>query len=492
MSKAPLSPHLVVADPHGEIYDHPDLLMLCRRGNQWGLPRPDELIPLPPESELFLLPKRKACGLNPTTGEIEIVEDCLAVAAFLAPAHTISAHPVYAQDPDAPLLPLFAYGAVGFANEMFYVCAKLVDQDQRQIFRQISRDKIAKKSRQLLKAYPKNRLVAHILNNCVARYDCPAARNFALGRFEAPLPTSQACNAHCICCISSQDKGSAIKTTPQCRINFTPTAAEICEVMQIHASHEQKTPIFSFGQGCEGDPLINADLLARAIQKYRDQGGHGTINCNTNASKPEAIPLLAKAGLTSMRVSMNSAQEKLYTRYYRCQSYTFKDVQESIRLAREENIFVSINLLFFPGLTDTEEELEALANLVGSNGVSMIQWRNLNVDPVWYYQLMTDFSLDVQQTNFPSSNAINLQDQTKSATSGMGLGTFMHLLRKLCPWLIYGYFNPYLDDHPTLKSPTLGTWQMPDWQKILASEDEKSTKSEDIADTTYTRETDLI
>ena len=269
MSKAPITPHLLVADPSGDIYDHPDLLMLCRRGNQWGVPRPDELIPLPPESELFLLPKRRPCGLNPETGEIEIVEDSLAVAAFLAPAHTMSAHPAYMQEDDAPLLPLFAYGAVGFANEMFYVCAQLVDHDQRQRFRQISREKIAKKARQLQKNYPKNRLVAHILNNCVARYDCPAARNFALGRFEAPLPTSQACNAHCLGCISLQEKDSPIKTTPQCRISFTPTAAEICEVMTIHAGRETKQPIFSFGQGCEGDPLMNADLLASAIEQYR-------------------------------------------------------------------------------------------------------------------------------------------------------------------------------------------------------------------------------
>ena len=35
----------------------------------------------------------------------------------------------------APLLPLFAYGAVGFAHGRFYVCARKVDQDPRQQFR---------------------------------------------------------------------------------------------------------------------------------------------------------------------------------------------------------------------------------------------------------------------------------------------------------------------------------------------------------------------
>lgn len=31
------------------------------------------------------------------------------------------------------MLPLFAYGAVGFANGRFYVCAKKVDEDVRQV-----------------------------------------------------------------------------------------------------------------------------------------------------------------------------------------------------------------------------------------------------------------------------------------------------------------------------------------------------------------------
>ena len=95
MAAPRLEPHLVMADQSGNIYDDPQLLMVCRRGAQWGLPRPDELMPLPEESELFLLPGRRAVGLNPESGETEVL-DQLAVAAFAAPAHTLSA-------PAAPL-----------------------------------------------------------------------------------------------------------------------------------------------------------------------------------------------------------------------------------------------------------------------------------------------------------------------------------------------------------------------------------------------------
>ena len=435
MSQQDLELHALMADSEGNIYDHPDLLMVCLRGGEWGRPRPSEVIPLPKESELFLLPGRSAVGLNTETGEMEEIEDALAVAAFLAPAHTLSAHPAYLERAGAPMLPLFAYCAVGFARDRMYVCAKKVDTDPRQQFANIPKAKIEREARRLLKNYPQNRLIQHIINNCVARYDCPAARNFALGRFEAPLPTSTTCNARCIGCISSQEKDSAITVTPQCRLTFTPKPQEIVEVMRIHAEREQKQPVFSFGQGCEGDPLQNAKLLTESIALFRKTGGHGTVNCNTNASHPEALHDLACAGLTSIRVSMNSAQKDLYHAYYRPRGYDFEDIRSALREARTHELFISLNLLFFPGLTDTEEELEALSHLVQSCGVSMIQWRNLNIDPQWFFQYITETC------------------GITPKTCGMGLETFMKRLKKSCPWLRYGYFNPYLGDKADLTAP---------------------------------------
>ncbi|MDR2727357.1 MAG: radical SAM protein, partial [Deltaproteobacteria bacterium] len=283
MAASSIRPHLVVADAAGHIYDHPDLLLLCRRGQEWGLPRPDELMPLPDESELFRLPGRRAVGFDPQTGQTEIMEE-LAVAAFVAPAHTLTAHPVYVSDPDAPVLPLFAYGAVGFANDRLYVCAKRVDTDTRQIFRGIARTRLESMARRLAGAYPENRLMQHLMFNCVLRYACPAARNLCLGRYEAPLPVSHACNARCVACISQQETSSKIGATPQNRLRFTPSARELVEVMAHHGRKETRSPVFSFGQGCEGEPLLEARRLVEAVQAFRAGGGVGTINLNSNAS----------------------------------------------------------------------------------------------------------------------------------------------------------------------------------------------------------------
>ncbi len=419
MAKNLITPHALFADKDGKIYDHPDLLMLCRRGSQLTLPRPDELIPLPEESDLYLLPKRDALGLDPETGQMEAIEDATAVAGFVSPGYTLSASAAYRAHNDAPILPLFAYGAIGYANGKFWVTAKQVDTDRRQVFSSIPCERIDAGARNLMKKFPENRLVTH-LAKCALTYGCPAAKNFALGRFEAPLPTSRICNARCVGCISLQPEDSGFPSS-QNRISFQPTAREICEIMLHHGSREKK-PIYSFGQGCEGEPLTETKLLCKAITLFRSQGGRGTVNVNTNASLPGSIEPLAKAGLTSIRASINSARESYYNSYYRPASFTFADVKETIRQAKAHHLFVSLNYLFFPGINDTEDELAALIDFLQDTKADLIQMRNLSLDPEIYLS--------------------RLPEEPQSPI--MGLKNFMKRIRKNCPWIKFGYFNPYL------------------------------------------------
>jgi len=422
MASDKIRPKLVFADTEGNIYDHPELDMLVRRGDQLGLPRPDELMPMPPESELFLLPGRSALGLDPESGEVEELED-LAVAAFVSPGHTLSATTAYKSRAGAPTLPLFAYGAVGFANDRFYVCAKRVDQDPRQIFTGVQPKRITAGARSLMNRFPKNRLISH-LAGCALTSCCPAARNLALGRFEAPLPTSRACNARCVGCLSLQEEGSGFPST-QNRIAFKPTPEEVCQVMLAHSERADR-PILSFGQGCEGEPLTEAALLAEATTLYRSRGGKGTVNVNTNGSLPDVVASLAEAGFNSMRVSMVSARALLYAAYTRPQGYAFEDVARTVELAKAAGLFVSLNFLYHPGVSDTEEELAALGDLIERTKTDFVQMRNLNLDPELYASIVASSGL-----GFGAS---------------MGLANFMKRLRKRCPWLKYGYFNPYLGE----------------------------------------------
>ena len=419
MSSKKIQPAMVFADADGSVYDHPDLLMLVRRGRELTLPRPDELIPLPEGSDLYLLPGRHALGLDPETGKAEAMEE-RAVAAFVCPSYTLSATAAYLPGAGAPKLPLFAYGAIGFARDRFWVAATQVDKDRRQVFANVAPERITKGAQDLLRRYPDNRLLQH-LARCALTFCCPAAKNLALGRFEAPLPTARTCNARCYGCISHQPEESGFPAS-QNRIDFRPTPSEIAEVMLQH-SKRAKNPVLSFGQGCEGEPLTEADLIAEAIGLFRSQGGRGTVNINTNASRPDVIPGLAKAGLDSIRVSLNSAREAVYSSYYRPHGYTFDDVRRTVAVAKENGLFVSLNYLFFPGVNDVESELEALTALVADTRPDYVQMRNLSLDPELYLACVGD-----------------------PAEPSMGLGNFMKRLKTACPWINYGYFNPFLQD----------------------------------------------
>lgn len=417
-SKKKPQPRLLFSDSNGQIYDHPDLLLMTRRGSEFGLPRPDEIIQLPPDSEFFMLPSRHAVGFDPENGSVEVMDE-LAVAAFICPGHTVTGMAAYESDDNKQALPLLSYASIGYAEGKFWVCAKKVDTDKRQVFTNIAPDRIEAGAHQLMQEMPGNRLVSH-LAGCALTHGCPAAKNLALGRFECPLPTAQACNAACVGCISHQPEESGYPS-PQCRISFRPTVKEIVDIMRRHESRERR-PIFSFGQGCEGEPLTEAELLAEATSAYRHEGGTGTVNINTNGSRPQTMPALKIAGVSSIRVSLNSARKETYEAYYRPKSYSFDDVRETIAKAHDVGMHVSLNLLYFPGITDTEKELAALIELGETCKYDFIQLRNLNLDPEIYLDLMRPFEFG----------------------PCMGFNNFKKRLKKALPWINYGYFNPYL------------------------------------------------
>jgi sugar phosphate isomerase/epimerase len=141
----------------------------------------------------------------------------------------------------------------------------------------------------------------------------------------------------------------------------------------------------SFGQGCEGEPLLRWKEIAGSIRRMREATGRGSVNVNTNGSLPAALAALADAGLDAVRISTNSASPDLYQAYYRPVGYGFDDVVESMRLARRRGLYLALNLLTFPGVTDRVEEVERLCRLVRRVGVDQVQTRSLAMDPDVYW-----------------------------------------------------------------------------------------------------------
>jgi len=415
------SPYLLYSDGKGNIFEDLSLYALGRAGWDAFPVETEDWIVLPEGGNLYELPGRRGIGLDVISGELRLCEKGWAVAAFIPPAHTGLFIAAFETEKDAPTLPLFCYTAAGWYNDQFYVPAVRIEPDIRQECVGYDDKKIKTGSQHLIETYPHNRLVKHLMDTCCNTYHCPAARNFALSRWECPVPSSPACNANCIGCISFQPEEETIVST-QDRLTFRPTAAEIVEFTVPHLMNAPY-PIVSFGQGCEGEPLLMWETIREAIIEIRKHTKRGSININTNGSKPDAVKALCEAGLDSIRVSTNSARKEIYTPYYRPNNYQFEDIVESLKVVHSFGGWSSINYFVFPGMTDTEAEYEALRTLIRETGLRMIQWRNFNIDPDWYLG-----QIGVTETG-----------------DMLGIKQMMSLIREEFPQLKFGYFNPPME-----------------------------------------------
>jgi pyruvate-formate lyase-activating enzyme len=218
---------------------------------------------------------------------------------------------------------------------------------------------------------------------CAREYGCFTAQNVFLERGEAALPVSPKCNARCIGCISEQEPESGVPS-PQARIADEMAAGELARVGIFHLERVEDG-IVSFGQGCEGEPLLRSIAIARATAAIRERRANGTINLNTNGSSPAALQRCIDAGLDAVRISLNSFRPRVYAAYYRPHGYGLEEVFESIRLATSRGLRVSLNLLTHPGLTDDEEEVAAAEAFLRESPVAMVQTRTLNIDPAVYF-----------------------------------------------------------------------------------------------------------
>jgi len=414
-------PYLLYSDGKGNIFEDTSLYALGRAAWDAFEVTLDNWIELPDGGNLYELPGRKAIGIDTTTGEMRLCEKGWAVAAFIPPAHTSLFLAAYETEKNAPTLPLFCYTAAGWHNNKTYVTALRIEKDIRQECAGYNENEIASGTKNLLQQYPNNRLVKHLMETCCMTYSCPAARNFSLHRWECPIPISPACNANCIGCVSFQPTDEDI-TSPQDRLTFKPTVEEIVEYTVPHLM-TAPYPIVSFGQGCEGEPLLMWETIKPTIIEIRKHTNKGSININTNGSKPDAVKQLFNAGLNSIRVSINSAQKDIYTKYYRPNNYTFDDIVASLKVAYECGGWSSINYFVFPGMTDSIEEYEALRKLIKETNLKMIQWRNFNIDPDWYLGL-----IGIAETS-----------------EMIGVKQMMNLIKEEFPDLKFGYFNPPIE-----------------------------------------------
>lgn len=371
------------ADENGEIFDAPGFAAMGRIGWENVPLTPEDLIPLPESADLMFLPGRLAMGISsegeamPITGQ--------AVAALLPAGYTRLFLPAYRKEEAAERLPLYGYTAVALYKDELYAAAVYTDENDKWDPVHYNTHELKKLVQRTKKELKGNRIVEQV-GNCSLEWHCCTAQNLFYRRWEAGIPTSPVCNANCFGCISLQPAECC--PSPQSRISFQPTPEEIAEVGIYHLSIAPDG-IISFGQGCEGEPSLAADRIAPAIALIRQKTKKGQINMNSNAGYTEGVKKIVDAGLESMRVSIISAREESYEAYYRA-SYRLSDVKASIRYALDKGVYVSLNMLCFPGFNDREEEMAAWQEFFQELPVQMVQVRNLNIDPDAFLEIMPE------------------------------------------------------------------------------------------------------
>src|SRR5579872_4888158 len=376
--------HMLFARADGTVLDFPDAEAAADDGRIARASR-DEFIPLPEDSLLLTLPGRTPIGFENGDAVAIATHDgnpIDAVAAALPLGYTRTLVPAFQTRRGAPPLPLYGYAAVAWSAAGIVVAAAKTDALAAWSAAQHDPARLQAAIARRRAASPSNTLLVQ-LERCATEYGCYTAQNAFLRQGEAALPVSPACNARCIGCISEQDPAAGVKSAQE-RVRALPTVAEIVEVAAPHLE-AVADGIVSFGQGCEGEPLLAAPLIEQAIRAIRARTPRGTIHCNTNASRPQMLRRLFAAGLQSLRISLNSARQETYAAYYRPRGYGFDDVCESLRLAGEAGARVSLNLLTHPGVTDCEAEMAAFAVLLRRYPIAMVQTRTLNVDPQLYF-----------------------------------------------------------------------------------------------------------
>jgi wyosine [tRNA(Phe)-imidazoG37] synthetase (radical SAM superfamily) len=385
-----MPPRLLFADSKGRVMEHPHLLATLRRGEELVPPTASERpIALPSEGRLVQLPGRLPVGVDPQTGELELLREVTvagktfvphAVGALLPPGYTRTYLPGEVKA-DGPVLPQWAYTAAAWGEKGPVTWAVHTDRRKHWNPNRYSTPQLKATVAEHCARFPDNRVLKQ-LRTCALLYRCFTSQNVFYCRDEGAIPASTMCNARCVGCISDQPKDGPPASHQ--RMDDGPSADEMAEIGLWHLTRAPGRTMVSFGQGCEGEPLTRYHAIEGAIRKMRAGTKKGSININTNGSIPHALDALFDAGLDALRVSLNSAVKDLYEAYYQPVNYGWEQVAESIALARRRGAYLALNLLVFPGVTDREGEVEALARLVKKHRVDQIQTRSLCIDPHQY------------------------------------------------------------------------------------------------------------
>ena len=418
---------MLFAGEDGSLFDYPALGAVGRTGGRYVELLDSDLEELPEGASLTLIPRGTPLGIG-KGGRFTTLEQnpfgagrAWAVGALLPQGYTRTMLPAYLRDEAAAPLPLFGYAAAACRDGKLYGAIRRTDDPLPWDPAHYDTAALPQLVSERLKEMPANRILSH-LAHCALAYRCFTAQNIFYRRWEGGIPVSPGCNARCLGCISLQPAECC--PSPQERLTFRPTPREVAEIALPHLNLGGPGAMVSFGQGCEGEPSLEALTISEAVERLRGQTDAGVVNMNSNGGYTAGIERICQAGLDTVRISLISAREKVYQAYYRPASYGLADVRRSIRLAAGHGVYVSLNLLVLPGLTDQPEEVAALTELIRETGVALVQMRNLNIDPDWLLSNLPEDSAQGEPIGIDALIA------ALEALPGVKVGSYSHPVKR--------------------------------------------------------------
>lgn len=367
----------------GAVLDYPGFAAAVDDGRE-RMATAEDFVPMPPGTLLLTLPGRNVICFE--RGARTVLRDAAgevmdAVAVALPLGYTRTLLPAFERRAGAPSLPLYGYAAAAWDGAEIVVAAKHTDALETWSARSHEPDAVRSGIAARTSEFGAGPLLRQ-LTRCATEYGCYTAQNMFLRAGEAAIPVSPACNARCIGCISEQQPDAGIASA-QARVRALPAERDIVDLAVAHL--DGGGSMVSFGQGCEGEPLLAAPRIAAAVAAIRKRTAAGVIHCNTNASSPSALARILDAGVRSIRVSLNSCRPDVYAAYYRPRGYDFGHVLASLQVASDAGAAISLNLLTHPGITDADGEMRSFSEVLHKFPIDMVQTRTLNIDPETYF-----------------------------------------------------------------------------------------------------------
>ena len=139
--------------------------------------------------------------------------------------------------------------------------------------------------------------------------------------------------------------------------------------------------------GCQGtslslnEPTLSLEWSLEVFRLARARGLYNTFVTNGYMT-PQALRLLAEAGLDAMNVDIKGDAEILWEY---CQGIDVEKVWRNCRLARELGMHLEITTLVIPGVTDRDEVLRGIAARIATEQGPDVPWHLSAYHPAYHF-----------------------------------------------------------------------------------------------------------